>query len=248
MKMNIRPVFRYQARDMLLGIVPFFAVITALVAGSYILVNYVPGDVSFSGFGIASIVCLFVYGVVEPRPCMRLSAQMGVSRRTAFLGNLAAACLTAVCLALGGELLLFVAGSLGGERVYLADLYQLIYISREAGTAASLTLAQHGSSILFNALMMTLAYCGGMFFTYLFWRLNKFWTVAAALAIPLLLNLIPLLISRSPVAVRAAGAFFHWLIASGWNLMALCLLLSALLCLVCWLLVRRANIKAPSGK
>ena len=248
MKMNFKPVFRQELRNMLLGCAPFFGAMVVITFGSLLLAGRVSSEITFSGYGITAAICLFVFGVVQPRPCLRLCAQLGISRRTAFLGNLAATALTALALAVGGEALLAAGRALGGSNVFFADLYQLFYVNASVEAQVALSFGQHLSSILLNTLLALMCYCGGMFFTYLFWRLNKFWTVVAALAIPVVLNLVPWLIYRNPAAARVAGAFFGWLKASAWDLLLAFVLGAAALCAVCWLLVRRANIKAPTGR
>lgn len=242
MNMNCKPAFKYELKNMLIGCAQFFAVIVGIVIASFILANRFDGRISFSGFGFTGAICLFVFGIVEPRPCLRLCSRMGVSRRTAFLCNVAAAIVASLLLAIGGEAVLAIGKAAGNSNVYLSDLYELIYI----GSAQ--TFLQHVGGALFNTLLMLFAYCGGMFFTYLFWRLNKGWTIVAALSIPVLLNLVPLLIYKNAGVARAMNGLLSWILASAGNLMLCFVLLSAVLCAVCWLMVRRANIKAPSGK
>ncbi len=248
MNMNFKPAFQYELKNMLLGSATFFAAIVVLIAITVVASTRGSANVSFSGYCISSTICLFVFGVVEPRPCLRLCAQLGVSRRTAFLCNIAAAIVAAFFLAVAGELLLSAGRLASRGELVIADLYQLIYLGGRYQVPLALSFPQHLINILFNTLLSAAAYCGGMFFTYLFWRLNKVWTVVTAISIPVVLNVVPLLLSRSASITRAAASFFSWLGASVWNSLFVFVLLSALLCIICYLLVRNANIKAPLNK
>ncbi|MCI2056923.1 MAG: hypothetical protein LKJ86_07225 [Oscillibacter sp.] len=247
MKMNLKPVFRYEMRDYLMGSWPFFAVIVAIVIASFagaFLFN--GGEVSFMGYGMAACICLFVFGVVEPRPALRLCAQMGVSRRTAFVGNLISAVADCAILALAGEILFTIAKVFAGSRMAFSDIYQLFYQNEHL--MEQLSIGGHVLSILLNTACMLAAYCLGMFFTFLFWRLSKVWCVVAAVAIPLTLNIVPAAVYRCVPLARAARAFIDLLASSAWNLMGFLVIVAAVFAVISYLLVRKANIKAPTSK
>lgn len=251
MRMNWKPMYRYQTREFLLGALPFFAVIAAVVALSFVgtfLFN--GGEISFSGYGAAAAICMLVFGVVIPRQHLRIGAQFGVSRRTVFFAELAAALTASLALAAAGELLLGAARAVSGPRLFFADLYQLFY--QNAALKERLTMGQHGMSVLFNTFLVFACFCFGTFFTCLFWRLSKVWTIITAVCIPLAMNGIPLLAYRLGGRVgavqTAATAFAAWFARSGWNAMAVFAAAAALFAVIGWLLVRRVNIKAPTGK
>lgn len=248
MNMRLKPALNYELRNMLLSSASFFAVIVVIVIVSVFATGINGSSVSFNGYCVASTICLFVFGIVEPRSCLRLCAQLGVSRRSAFIGNLAAAVATALALAVAGEFLLALGRFISGGKLFIADLYQIIYLGDWDTAGAPLTAVQHLMSIVFNTLLMISAYCGGMFLSCLFWRLNKIWTVVTAVSIPVLLNLIPLLIYRSAAATRVISAFFSWTVASVGNLLSIFVLLGLICAVIAWLLVRKANIKAPTSK
>lgn len=248
MTMKFKPVLRYELRNLMLSTLPYMAVLLAVVCLTAVLNSRGANDVTFGGISVASAICLFVFGIVEPRPCLRLCAQLGVSRRTAFLSNLISAFATTLLLAVFGEILLLGGRVLNAGGFLAVDLYQMIFLGGFDAMDAVMSLPQHLISILFSTLMMTMAYCFGMFFTYMFWRLNKLWTVVAALCIPLLFNVVPWLLTLWPAATKALSAFFLWQSTSVWNMLLVFVITAALLCVICWLLVRRANIKAPAGK
>lgn len=251
MHMNFKPAFRYQFRDYFRGTGVFFLIMVVIFAASIILATYSYGNISISGFSMATAICLFILGIVTPRPNLRLCAQFGVSRRTAFTSLLLAVSADIVILSLAGELLLYVGQSVGTGigNLFLGDLYQLIYLGAQP---MSLSLSQHILSVLLNSCLILLLFICGMFFTFLFWRLNKVWTIIVAIAIPLLFNLIPAFLYRLASSLPAIGRFImalqHCFTSSVWNLIALFLVLSAILAGIDWLLIRRANIKEPASK
>lgn len=251
MHMNLKPAFRYQFRDYFKGTGVFFLVMVVIVAASIILAMYSHGNISISGFSMATAICLFILGIVTPRSNLRLCAQFGVSRRTAFTSLFLAVLADIVILSLAGELLLYVGQSAGKgiSNLSFADLYQLLYLGAQP---MSLSLSQHVMSVLLNTSLILLLFVFGMFFTFLFWRLNKIWTIIVAVAIPLLCNLIPALLVKLASSVPAIGRLFralqHIFASSVWNLMALFLLLSVILAGIDWLLIRRANIREPASK
>lgn len=254
MHMNLKPAFRYQFRDYFKGTGVFFLAMAVIVAVSLILATYSQhGNISFSGFGVAAAICLFILGIVTPRSNLRLCAQFGVSRRTAFISLLLAALVDTVILSLAGELLLYIGQSVGTGigNLFFADLYQLIYLGTHP---MFLSISQHVMSVLLNSSLILLLFVFGMFFTFLFWRLNKVWTIIVAVAIPILINVIPALLYKlnfsllSPAIDRFIHGLRHIFASSVWNLMALFLLLSVILAGIDWLLIRRANIREPASK
>lgn len=242
--MRCAPVFRYQFRDLLLGFAPFFGIVVVIIAASIIGARLHSGVdvIGFSGFGMMSAICLFVLGVVSPRPNLRLCIQLGVSRRTAFLSQLMAVALGIVVLAAAGELLFAVAQPIasGSGEFFMKDLYQMLYLDESVVT---LTAGEHLMSLCFNSAMLLAAFAFGMFFTFLFWRLSRFWIVVAAVSIPLTLNLVPMLIGRV-----CGDAVVELFTDSAWNVMAAMLLFAALFILISWRLMSRANIREPQSK
>ncbi|MEA5038868.1 MAG: hypothetical protein VB086_03425 [Clostridiaceae bacterium] len=251
MHMNLKPAFRYQFRDYLKGTGVFFLVMVVIFAASVIGARYSHGNVSFFGISMATAICLFILGIATPRSNLRLCVQFGVSRRTAFISLLLAVLADIVILSLAGELLLYVGQSVGASigNLSFRDLYQMLYLGTHP---MFLSISQHIMSVLLNSSLTLLLFVFGMFFTFLFWRLNKIWTIIVAVAIPLLINVIPAILYKLGSSFPAIGQFFRALqsvfTSSVWNLMALFLLLSVILAGIDWLLIRLANIKEPASK
>lgn len=252
MKMNWKPGFLYQLGDFIKGAGVFYLIIAVfIVSFSFLGSINRAGFFSFSGFGIIAAICLFVFGVVNPRPNLRLCVQLGISRRTAFITQLLAILVTSILLAAAVELLSGLAQVAFAHRsnMVFVDFYQLLYLGPDKIT---LTFSQHLASLLLNLGIMITFFTGGMFFTFLFWRLNKVWTVIVAISIPVLCNLIPLTVHRVgavfPAFAHFENAVIAWLGYSAWNLLWFCILLSAVFVMVDWLLVRQANIKEPKSK
>lgn len=247
--MNIKPTLRYQLREYLVAGGIFFGVNVLVVfffSGSFFFGEN--GYISYNGYGFASAVFLFVFGIVMPRQALRLGVQMGVSRRTSFLGLLASSVLASLMLGLVGAVLVGGAQALSRGHVFVSDLYALIYLE----DPFTMNLAQHGHSILFNAALMLCCFAVGLFLTFLFWRLNKLGCFFAGLAIPVLLTGLPSLgyYFREPLApvlnlLKDLALFF---VSSPWAGMVIFLVIAAVFALLAWLLVCRSNIRGAALK
>ena len=93
-------------------------------------------------------------------------------------------------------------------------------------------------------------FCLGLFFTFLFWRLNKVGCIIAALAIPFVLAGIPALMGLFPTVFAPAVRLLSFLgtlyISSPWWGMACALIFALFFALVSWMLIRRTNIRGGS--
>ena len=243
MKMNLKPAFRYQFSSFLKGSAVIYLilifVIAAVLIGTMSVSTGSASSISFTGFSITATIYLFVMGIVEIRNDLRLCLQCGVSRRTAFISELLAVLAASVILAAAGELLTGIAQAISADnsRLFVADLYQLIYVGADT---SALTFGQHVLSALFNTSLMFAACLGGMFFSLMFWRLNRLWTIVVAISIPVLINVIPNLLSWLGVDLTP---FIKWISSSPFCFVLFFALLAVLVGIIDWLLLRRANIK-----
>ncbi|HWP79398.1 MAG TPA: hypothetical protein VN446_02040 [Candidatus Acidoferrum sp.] len=243
MNMNVRPAFRYQFFVFLQGAIVMFLIMTAIIT-AFMTIAFAADEgtsiVSFSGYGLSTTIFMFVMGIVNVRSDLRLSLQFGVSRRTSFICEVLAALSVSALLAAGGEVINSVARAVsdGRTNIIIADLYQLLYVG---GNGARMSVSQHAMSMLFNTAFALSVCMLGMFFSLMFWRLNKFWTVVAALAIPVVINGGPMLLYMMGFDFIAFG---RWLGTNPLNFMACFAAVIALAGLVDWLLLRKANILA----
>lgn len=242
---------RFGCRNYFKGAAVFGGAMLAVYAAFSGAIPFFPAggrSVTFNGWGFASVFFLLVLGIVGLRENLRMFVQNGVSRRSAFLAELTAIAAVSAALAVYGQVLTGVVQLLSGgrETVFVADLYQLVYVGYAPGGV--MTPGQLAVGGLLNLSLLLALGMLGEFFSALFWRLNKFWTVVAAIAIPVLLNGaawgLYWLADRMPALMEAVGAMARWLLASPWNLMAASLLAAAALAGINWLLLRRAHIKA----
>ena len=251
MRKHLMPALRYNLRDYFRSAGVFIGVIVLVMAffTVQVSVNGNGDHMALSGMAIASSIFLFVLGVADCREKLRLLNQFGLSRNTAYQAELIALAVLAVAVAAALEVVtglfqLFVGGS---GWFYAGDLYQIIYLWGDK--TLILTFGQHVTSVLFNACLTFLMAVLGQFFSLLFWRLSKRWAIAVGVSIPVLCNLIPWSIYRAsalhPVFSRVSDAIVRFWSASAWNFMLTCLLLSAVIIGVNWLLLRRAIIRAP---
>lgn len=201
---------------------------------------------SFNGYSLSVGVFGLVLGMVGIRENLRMLNQNGVSRRTAFLAEIIAQAAVAVLVSLGVTVILAVYRALPGlmARVEVSDVYQMIYGSAATGAAGYLRLTVFSAALAF-------ALAGvGQFWSVLYWRLSKFWTVTVSIAIPLVVIFGPaaLLTAVGDSAVgesivRAAAAFGRFFVGSVWNAILVFLALAAVSFGLSWLLVRRAVIR-----
>jgi len=241
MKTNLKPAFRYQFNSFIRGSGIIYLILIAIVAISMVGNIYTNGNffVSFTGYSITIAIFMFVMGIVNIRNDLRLCLQYGVSRRTSFVSEILTVMSAAVILAAAVEVLTVVTQLLtvNNSNLFVADIYQLIYVGTDI---PSLSLSQHALSALFNTSLMFAASLGGMFFSLMFWRLSKVWTIIVAVSIPVLINVVPMLLYRIGVDLTP---FIRWLTSSPFCFVVFFLLFAALLGIIDWLLLRRANIK-----
>ena len=110
-----------------------------------------------------------------------------------------------------------------------------------------MSAGEHGASFLFSFGLMLAVGMLGQFFSLLYWRMNKFWTVAVSVGIPALANGVPWLLvwlGYEDAMVRAALGLAQFLADSLWNFLGAALLGAAALAAANWLLLRRMNIRS----
>ena len=237
----MRASIQYQLRDyrtsgLILFGVNVFLILLAILGMFSVGVN---GEVTYSAYGFSAAVFMLVSGIVTARQVIRLCAQMGTGRKTAFLSLLPSAVLASLAIAAAGEVLMAAAQtvSIGYPNLYFNDLYGLIY----AGFDTTLSVGQHITSALFNTCLMLACYGFGLFCSFLYWRLNKIGCVIAGITMGAVFT----------VGLPGLGwklrdqltALMEFCLKSGWNCMAVFLLIGGFFTLISWLLVRNVNIR-----
>ncbi|MEG1989135.1 MAG: hypothetical protein RR035_08105 [Oscillibacter sp.] len=249
MKQRFSRAVRFGCRNYLKGAAIFCIILLLL---NVVFMTVIPavfdGGSSFTGWGMLCAFFLLVLGIAGFRENHRMFAQNGVSRRTGFWADIAALVITSAALALFGELLMAVMQALtqGSNDYFVADLYQLIY-QDVAEVVTTLTLSQHVISGLFNFTLFLLVALFGEWFSALFWRLNKFWTIAAGVLFFAGCNLLPWLLVQSPILgpilIRAGESLVLFVLTSPWNAMLVFLSVSAFFGLFNWLLLRNTHLR-----
>lgn len=245
MKMNLRPCIRYQFTNYLKGIGVIFLVLIMIPSILLIIFQCIDPDdtFKFTGFIIIPTIFMFVTGIVAIRSDLRFSLQYGTSRRTAFFSEILSILSACILLAGGVEIIkflfqLFIDDS---ENYVMSDLYQMIYLGMDT---AEISFKQHLISILYNISLVFSAAFFGMFFSLVFWRLSKTWTVIVAISIPFVFVLV---ILGSLGIYIDLEPFINWLNSSPFRFMLTCLAFSILFEIFNWLLLRRANIMAAKS-
>ena len=242
MKTSFKSAFRYQFLSFLKSAAVFYLIIVVITTAFLIVSVHFAADSStnFTGNGVSSAIFMFVVGIVYIRSDLRLCLQFGVSRRTAFISEILAVLSVSAVLAVAGELLTAIAQVvvLSNPNSFVGDVYQLIYMD---AARALLTFGQHMFSALINTSMFFCASLIGMFFSLMFWRLSKLWTIVVAIAIPFAINGVPILLVRLGLNFNP---FMEWVASSPFCFALTCLTIAVPAALIDWLLLRRANIKA----
>ncbi|MEA4895010.1 MAG: hypothetical protein VB064_07070 [Oscillospiraceae bacterium] len=244
MKMNLKPAFRYQFQGALKSAIVFSLIMLAVLAIFSVVTvgGYGESRATFIGYGVSAAIFMFVMGIVSIRSDLRLCLQFGVSRRTAFVSEILALLTLSAVLAVTGELITGLAQAAvlnaPSEHVFVCDLYQIIYLK---SGFVQLSFAQHIMSALVNTGLLLSLTMTGMFFSLLFWRLSKVWTVLVAISIPILLNLVPWLLLK--VGFNPAP-FVAWVLRSPFYYVLTCLAVAVFFGIINWFLLRVANIKA----
>ncbi|MBM6909913.1 hypothetical protein [Oscillibacter valericigenes] len=244
--------FRYEIKNYFRAVAVLWLVMAllpaAMLALAYVLAGETAMESSFNGYSIAVGMFGLILGMVGLRENQRVLNQNGVSRRSAFLADVAALAVAAVLVAVGVSVIMGAYQAvLGGQgRLLITDLYQVLYEGPSAGTGMG-GLAR--GAVLSTVVGWMLAALG-QFCSALYWRLNKFWTILVSVAVPLALifGSVPLLDWMSSThagqtVVRALAAFGRFLMASSWNMSAVLLAMGAAFFAVTWLLLRRAMIR-----
>ena len=131
--------FRYEVRNYFRAVAILWLVMAlipaAMLAITYFLAGETAMEGSFNGYSIAVGMFGLVLGMVGLRENQRVLNQNGVSRRSAFLADVAALAVAAVLVAAGVTVIMGAYQTvLGGQgRLLITDLYQVIYEGPSAG-------------------------------------------------------------------------------------------------------------------
>ena len=244
--------FRYEIKNYFRAVAVLWLVMAllpaAMLALAYVLAGETAMESSFNGYSIAVGMFGLILGMVGLRENQRVLNQNGVSRRSAFLADVAALAVAALLVAVGVSVIMgaYQAALGSAGRLLITDLYQLIYEPSSNGVNPGALVR----GAVFSAVAGWMLAALGQFCSALYWRLNKFWTILVSVTVPLVLifGSAPLLTwldttSAGHAAVEALAAFGRFLAASPWNMAAVLLAMGAVFFAITWLLLRRAMIR-----
>ncbi|HCU08166.1 MAG TPA: hypothetical protein DF480_04255 [Clostridiales bacterium] len=242
--MNLRAASLYKSKNALKSAGAYFIVLLLILLAVIAIarINVSNGGssyVTFSGYTIGAWVMMLVMGITAIREDLRFFIQNGIGRRTAFVTQWVAALELAVLLAVGGQLFQFLANAIAQSvpNIRIGELYSMLY----AQGAMSLSLWQHVESFVLYLGFLLMAYMGGMFFSLLFYVLNKTMQVVIAVSIPFLLFVgIPFL---WPYFSAPLTALYQFCSVNSWNLLLVFLIITAVIGAVNGLITRRIHIR-----
>ena len=181
--------FRYEVRNYFRAVAILWLVMAlipaAMLAITYFLAGETAMEGSFNGYSIAVGMFGLVLGMVGLRENQRVLNQNGVSRRSAFLADVAALAVAALLVAVGVSVIMgaYQAALGSAGRLLITDLYQLIYEPSSNGVNPGALVR----GAVFSAVAGWMLAALGQFCSALYWRLNKFWTILVSVTVPLVL-------------------------------------------------------------
>ena len=125
--------FRYEMRNYFRAVAVLWLVMAllpaAMLALAYVLAGETAMESSFNGYSMAVGMFGLILGMVGLRENQRVLNQNGVSRRSAFLADVAALAVAALLVAVGVSVIMgaYQAALGSAGRLLITDLYQLIY-------------------------------------------------------------------------------------------------------------------------
>lgn len=201
--MNIKKVIQYQFIDLGKPIMIYYLIILGiLLLSGAIVTTMASGTATLNGTAFSSSFFCFIAGLCMFREYFYLFFQNGVSRKTIFLGTLSSILMGSMFMALVETIFAYIFRMFSDNRiryVYFLDLYPAF-----AGTASP------GVQIILNILLSFLAlltcFSAEYLIATLFYRANKFFKIAIAAGLPVLIFVVfPILAYLFPEASAACG-------------------------------------------
>lgn len=238
----MKTLLRYRLIDNLKGTAIMLGGLTLASIGLPLLFSLLGPDETgtFSSYTMAGMVFALVVGIVSARTDLRLGNQMGLCRRSAFLGSLLGSWAAFAIQSALTTLLTLAAqlGSRGGERFIFIELYQTFY----GNGSYVMPAAEYLKMTLLNFMGFAALGGFGILCSLAFWRLGKLgkWILGIGSGLVLIAG-IPFLVGKfgylllRPVRILATNS---------WAMTAFLLALAAAGTGLAWLLTRRAPILA----
>lgn len=242
--MKLRAVIKYKSDHALKSAGIYFVILLIVLAGVISIARVTASEgsdsyVTFSGYTVGAWIMMLVIGICSIREDLRFFIQNGVGRRTTFLAQWISALELAALLAIGGQVFQALATAITRNmaNVKIGELYSMMY----AKNAPSLTLWQHMETFFLYLGFLVMAYMAGMFFSLMFYKLNKVLQIVVAVALPLLFfGGMPFLWMHFSTPLTALWRFAA---SSSWNLLLVFLISTGALGIINGLMTRRIPIR-----
>jgi hypothetical protein len=251
--MNLKSVVKYQILDGKIAIPVFYLVVLCVMALLLVSVSEIGegSSASISGLEMASIIFLFIVGLNSFRETFRMMMQNGVSRKTMFKGYIFTALVLSVGMSVINMVLLWIGKAMtaANHNVVYTSLLEQLYAPRYSGSVDSIRPVLEG--LLFMICLSIAAMMFGYFITAMYYRLTKAGKIAVSVGVPAVLIVgLPIFdaVVTNGLIYRATRQLvsFAFGFQNGCNpyfAIVSSLLVSGLLAVISWLLVRKAVIK-----
>lgn len=246
--MNLKSAFKYQFNNFKISVLIFYLVIYLILISFVILAKIFTGtDGNMSGIEISSMVFLFVAGLNSFKESFKMFLQNGVSRKTQFvsfiLNTFPVAALMALIDSINGTVVTMLTGN-----TYRTVFIQF-YSQRYHGTVLGASQFIDGFFWSLSAYLMFVLI--GYFLTILYYRLNKALKLTVSIGVPVFFLIVLPIIDSNFTSGRIFKFIkdtmaFAWGYKNGFNpyfSVVSCILVSAVMAALSWLLMRKAVAK-----
>ncbi|WKY42865.1 hypothetical protein Q5O14_09250 [Eubacteriaceae bacterium ES2] len=256
--MNMNSMLKYQLNDYKKPILYYYMIFIAIfilsTGSANITINGSESSIQFAGIEFASMIFLFVTGLNSFKDNFFLGIQNGVTRIEMFKTHLLKTAIIAAIMSVADQIILVIGGQIANaiSALEFSGLMQIGYPEYFLNNGLlSLTL----TNLVFKFSLYTAAISIGYFITISFYRMSKKLKTIVSVGIPVtLFMLLPMLdellysagIVNIPISSRIGNSLLTAMgITAGIPLIGCIFFLAvtAIMCTLSWLLLRRATIK-----
>ena len=243
-KIELKGALRYDIKSSMAGVVIFLVVMVVVWLLNFILSFSFGGEgVYSSGFEMGTAIFMFVLGINSIRQDLRIFLQNGRGRTTVFLSQLIITVVISAVMAVMAGLLIELfqlITALGSPQMEYASFYSMVGLTSGLGTFLN--------TVAYTFLQCIPTFLFGMMVSLIYYRLPKLGRVIFSIAVPGVLFVgLRVWAANNPALGNAFGAFIKFVVDTLQTplmiLAAFTLVMSPIMALISWLLLRRAEVK-----
>ena len=251
MNSNILASYKYQLSDTKRSIIIYYCVILALlILMSVSMVTVTSSsNVTLSGMDFATVVFLFVIGLVSFKEPFKMLIQNGVSRKSMFISKILTALTITLIMSVADKIIMIVCRTFAShmDGTIYNSMFEQVYNAFLHGKPGILI---HADIFIYNFVLYLMMFALGTLITLVFYRMNKAGKIALGVGIPVFFSFIFPIIDTLLLHNKLSHAISHFInFALGiyncnpYAAMITFTISSILFFALSWLLIRRAVIK-----